>query len=118
MARVCKKHRAERSFGGELKKGACGEWVASHIRVTAAPSFCERRWGEYRRTKGEMSRRVLEAVTGSGSSVSTACCSREAASRVSSIVLCFWFWKAFQLKLVFNLNQPPALLFSWNLPRN
>jgi hypothetical protein len=43
MARVWKHHRAEQSFVGGLKKGACGEWVASHIRVTAAPSFCERR---------------------------------------------------------------------------
>jgi hypothetical protein len=33
MSRVWKHHYAERSFVGELKKGACGEWVASHIRV-------------------------------------------------------------------------------------
>ena len=44
MARVWKPHCAERFFVGGLKKGACEEWVASHIRVTAAPSFCERRW--------------------------------------------------------------------------
>jgi hypothetical protein len=56
MAREWKPHRAEQSFVGELKKGACGESVASHVRVTAAPSFCERRFEDYRRTKGEMSR--------------------------------------------------------------
>jgi hypothetical protein len=57
MARVRKSHRAERSLVGELGKGACGESVASHVRVTAAPSFCERRLTEYRRTKSESQER-------------------------------------------------------------
>jgi hypothetical protein len=60
MARVWKPHCAERFFVGGLKKGAREEWMASHIRVTAAPSFCERRLGKYRRTKSEMSRGCLQ----------------------------------------------------------
>jgi hypothetical protein len=53
MARVWKPHCAEQFFVGGLKKGACEEWVASHIRVTAAPSFCERRLVYRRRIESE-----------------------------------------------------------------
>ena len=38
---------AARSFIGGLKKGVRGERMVSHDRITAAPSFSERRWMLY-----------------------------------------------------------------------
>jgi hypothetical protein len=33
-------------------------------------------------------------------------------------LVCSWFWKAFQLKLLFDLNEPPTLFFGWKSPRD